>query len=131
MQLIENKVSKNVGVLYKTSKLIHSNSLRSIFFSFIHSYINYANIAWASTNKTNLEKLFGKQKQAAHIIISTLSVFKFAQYYLSRRLEFARFKCAHPNWIYSRGLKFAHLICGKKKEKNELITHCNAHILSK
>ena len=45
MQLIENKVSKNVGVLYKTGKLINSKCLQSIYFSFIHSYINYANIA--------------------------------------------------------------------------------------
>ena len=34
IQLIENKVSKNVDVLYKTSKLINSKCLRSIYFSF-------------------------------------------------------------------------------------------------
>ena len=33
IQLIENKVSKNVGVLYKTSKLINSKCLRSMFIS--------------------------------------------------------------------------------------------------
>ena len=48
IQLIENKVSKNVGVLYKASKLINSKCLRRIYFSFIHSYINYANIAWVA-----------------------------------------------------------------------------------
>ena len=31
----------------------------------MHAYINYANIAWANTNKTKLKKLFGKQNQAA------------------------------------------------------------------
>ena len=36
----------------------------------MYSYINYANIAWVSTNKTNLKKLFGKQKQAARIIFN-------------------------------------------------------------
>ena len=70
IQLIENKVSKNIGVLYKASKLINYKCLRSIYFSFIHSYINYVNIAWASTNKTNLKKLFGKQKQAVRIIFN-------------------------------------------------------------
>ena len=70
IQLIENKDSKYVGVLYKASKLINSKCLRSIYFSFIHSYINYANIAWGNTNKTNLKKLFGKQKQAARIILN-------------------------------------------------------------
>ena len=44
--------------------------LRSIYFSFIHSYKNYANIAWASTNKTKLKILSGKQKQAASIMFS-------------------------------------------------------------
>ena len=63
-------VSKNVVVLDKASKLINSKCLRSIYFSFIHSYVNYANIAWASTNKTNLKKLFGKQKQAARTIFN-------------------------------------------------------------
>ena len=70
IQPSENKVSKNVCVFYKTSKLINSKCLRSIYFSFIHSYINYANIAWASANKTKLKKLFGKQKQAASIIFN-------------------------------------------------------------
>ena len=44
--------------------------LRSIYFSFIHSYKNYANIALASTNKTKLKILSGKQKQAARIMFS-------------------------------------------------------------
>ena len=70
IQLIENKVSKNVGALYKTSELINSKRLRSIYVFFIHSYINYANIAWASTNKTKLKKLLGKQKQAPRIIFN-------------------------------------------------------------
>ena len=67
IQLTEKKVSKNVGVLYKTSKLINSKCLQSIYFSFKHSYINYANIARASTNKTNLKKLFGKKTRYAYI----------------------------------------------------------------
>ena len=37
---------------------------------FIHSCINYANIAWASTNKTKIKKLFGKQKQTVCIIFN-------------------------------------------------------------
>ena len=38
-----------------------------MFTKHVTFYINYANIAWASTNKT---KLFAKQKQAAHIIFN-------------------------------------------------------------
>ena len=50
--------------------LINCKCLRSTYFFFIHIYINYANIAWASTNKTKLKKLFGKQKQAVRIILN-------------------------------------------------------------
>ena len=49
---------------------MNSKCLQSIYFSFVHSYINYANIAWASTNKTELKKLFRKQKQSARIMFN-------------------------------------------------------------
>ena len=81
IKLIENKVSNNV-VLYKTRKLINSKCLQSIYFSFVHSYISYANIAWASsTNKTELKKLFRKQKQSARIIFNQVR-FTHAVHYL-------------------------------------------------
>ena len=31
-------------------------------FSFIHSYINYSNIAWDNTSKTKLKNIYFKQK---------------------------------------------------------------------
>ena len=63
MQLYENKVSKNVDVLYKTRKPINSKCLRSIYFSFIHSYIDYANVVSASTNKNKLKNYFGTKNK--------------------------------------------------------------------
>jgi hypothetical protein len=39
-----------------------------IFFFYIHSYLTYANIAWGSTYKTNLEPLHRRQKHAARLI---------------------------------------------------------------
>ena len=41
---------------------------KQLYFSFIHSYLNYANIAWASTNKSKLKKILNKQKHASRII---------------------------------------------------------------
>ena len=37
-------------------------------YTYIHSYLNYANIAWASTYPTNLKQIHLKQKHAAHIV---------------------------------------------------------------
>ena len=36
-------------------------------FPFTHSYLNYANIVWASTNKSNLISLYRHQKRAIRI----------------------------------------------------------------
>ena len=42
----------------------------SIYFSYIDSYLKYANIAWASSNPTKLKKTHYLQKQAAQIIFN-------------------------------------------------------------
>ena len=68
--LFHQLTDQDVGVLYKTSTLINYKCLQSIYFSFTYFYMNYANIACASTDKTNLKKLFGKQKQAARTLFN-------------------------------------------------------------
>ena len=50
-----------------TMTLLDFKNLLKIYFSFIHIYINHANIAWASTFKTNLQGILKKQKHAARI----------------------------------------------------------------
>ena len=42
--------------------------IKNIYFSFVYSYLNYANIALANTNLSKLEKLWNKQKHAIRII---------------------------------------------------------------
>ena len=68
IELLENKIAKNVGVLFKASKFLNMRCLVNIYFALIHSYISYANIAWASSCRTGLKKILLKQKQAARII---------------------------------------------------------------
>ena len=58
IELLENKISKNIGVLFKASKLLNMRCLKNIYFALIHSYISYANIAWGSSFKTGLKKSF-------------------------------------------------------------------------
>ena len=45
----ENKVSKNIGILQKAKNIFSKGSLRTRYFSFVHSYLNYGNIVWGST----------------------------------------------------------------------------------
>jgi hypothetical protein len=66
--LIENKISKNLGILYKAKQFLNQSCLKNLYFSLIHCYLNYANIAWCSTNSTKVKKLLSKQKHAIRII---------------------------------------------------------------
>ena len=38
--------------------LLDQKSRENVYFSFTHSYINYGNIAWGSTYKIKLKKIF-------------------------------------------------------------------------
>ena len=51
----ENKIAENFGLLYKAKHYLNKRSLLVLYYSFIHTYINYGNIAWRSTNITNLD----------------------------------------------------------------------------
>ena len=57
-----------MGILYKSRDVLSKPCLKQLYFSFIHSYVNYANIAWVSTSKSKLERLYRCQKHAARAI---------------------------------------------------------------
>ena len=61
---------QNFEKYWKSLRASHSLDFRNlkIYFSFIHIYINYANIALASSFKTNLQEILKKQKHAGRII---------------------------------------------------------------
>ena len=65
IEVIENKISKYIGVLYRASHLLNFKNFLKIYF--IHIYISYANIALASNFKTKLQGILEKQNQAALI----------------------------------------------------------------
>ena len=56
--------------MYKAKPYIDKHSLLSLYHSYIHSYINYGNIAWGSTTRTNLKKIYSQQKHAIQIVYS-------------------------------------------------------------
>ena len=68
IKLTENKIAKNMGTLYKARPYLDKRALLCLYYSYIHSYLNYANTAWCSTNRTYLKKLQSQQKHAIIII---------------------------------------------------------------
>ena len=50
--------------------MLEEKSLQSIYFAYIHSYLNYANIAWANTYRTSLKIFYFHQKHAVRIVFN-------------------------------------------------------------
>ena len=46
LKLTENKAAKNIELIYKAEAYLNKDSLLTLYFSYIHSYINYANLVW-------------------------------------------------------------------------------------
>ena len=57
------KFQKKLGLLYRATRVLDTTALKSLYFPFIHSYLNYGNIVRDSASKTELRKLAKNQKQ--------------------------------------------------------------------
>ena len=65
---MENKIAKNICLLLRSKPYLTKKCLLSLYYSYIHTYISYANIAWGSTYISNLKKINSQQKHAIRII---------------------------------------------------------------
>ena len=70
IKTVENKLSKNIGLLCRAKQFRDETSLKNINFSYIHSFLNDANIESASTHFTKLKTISYKQRQAARILFN-------------------------------------------------------------
>ena len=68
---------KPLKIIYQTCwftpleiQFLIQDSLKTVYFSCIHSYLDYANIAWASTLATKLKRVYLKQKYAVRIVFN-------------------------------------------------------------
>ena len=68
IKILSSKIFKSIGILYKSRHVLSKQCLKQLYFSFIHSYVNYANIAWFSASKSKLERLHHCQKHVPCII---------------------------------------------------------------
>ena len=62
-----------INVIYFQNKhtfTYQKTSLHTVFCLFIYTYLNYANISWASTSKTKWKKLYTQKKHALKIIFN-------------------------------------------------------------
>ena len=74
IRYLENKIAKNIGLLFRSKPYLTKKCLLSLYYSYIHTYISYANIAWGSTYISNLKKINSQQKHAIRIIFNKKSM---------------------------------------------------------
>ena len=68
LKLTENKTAKNIGLICKTKYFLNKGFLLALYFSWILSCINYANLVWESTHRTCLRKINSQQKHALRLL---------------------------------------------------------------
>ena len=65
---VARKISKSIGVIYKSSFCLPVTSLRTLYYSLVYPYLVYCASVWASTYPTNLNRLVLLQKKIIRII---------------------------------------------------------------
>ena len=61
---ISNKISRSIGVMNRLKRFLPIHILKTIYFSLVHSYLNYSSLAWGF----NCSRIKLLQKKAIRII---------------------------------------------------------------
>ena len=61
---IASKISKSIGIMYKSSIYLTRLALRTLYFALVYPYLNYCVTIWGSTYLTNLNRLILLQKKS-------------------------------------------------------------------
>jgi len=62
--MLETKLSRLLGILYKTQSFIPKHILKKLYYAFIHSHLTFGLFIWGATPKRNLQKLQRIQNKA-------------------------------------------------------------------
>ena len=64
---VSTKIAKNIGLLCKLRKSLNNDTLRNLYFSLIHPYINNGLIVWGTSAKVYQDKIIKLQKTIIRI----------------------------------------------------------------
>ena len=62
--MLETKLSRLLGVFYKTKSFLPNHVLKKLYYAFIHSHLTFGLLVWSATPKSNLSKLQRIQNKA-------------------------------------------------------------------
>ena len=65
---VAHKISKSIGIIYRSSFYLFKSALRILYFALVYPYFQYCITVWRSTCSTNLNRIVVLQKRALQII---------------------------------------------------------------
>ena len=65
---ISSKISRSIGILYRASKLLNTNTLRTLYQCLVHPYLDYCLLVWGKAPVIYTNRLFILQKRALRVI---------------------------------------------------------------
>ena len=65
---ISGKVSRGIGVIVRARRVLNSDALLTLYYSFIYPFFTYCNHVWGSAYATSLQPLLLLQKRSVRII---------------------------------------------------------------
>ena len=65
---LESKLSRSLGIVFKTKSFLPKNILKKLYYAFIHYHLNFGLIICSTTPKLNLLKLRSIQSKAIRIL---------------------------------------------------------------
>ena len=65
---VTRKISKSIGIIYKSSFCLQTSSLRILYYSLVYPYLMYCASVWGSTYKSDLSRIIILQKKAIRIL---------------------------------------------------------------
>ena len=68
---ILKKISKSVGIIYKSRFYLSNKTKLSLYYTLIYPFITYCNTVWLSTYVTNLNRIYYLQKRAVRAITNS------------------------------------------------------------
>ena len=60
---VSRKISKSIGIIYKSSFCLPKTSLHCLYYSLVYPYLLYCVSVWGSTYQSNLRRVFNLQKE--------------------------------------------------------------------
>ncbi|KAL9967850.1 hypothetical protein ACROYT_G026148, partial [Oculina patagonica] len=108
------KISKSIGIIFRSSFYLSTPSLRMLYNAVILPYLNYCNLVWGSTYKTNLQRIVILQKRVIRMV--NKSYYKAHTEPIFKKLNLLKFQDIHLMLLGQFMFSFKNAILPQKFE---------------